>query len=67
MGRKIGGRLAASKYDKRAELLSDYYYYQYSGPLSNGQAYADASLADGFTGGSVSCSEEFFTALSNIA
>ena len=67
MSRKIGGRLAASKYKKKAELLGDYYYYQYSGISTNSQAYGDAAIANGFTGGSVSCSEEIFTTLSNIS
>lgn len=67
MGVKVGGRLSTARYNKRAELLGDYYYYEFSGPLENGQAYADAALADGFTGGSVSCSQEFFNVLKNIA
>ena len=44
------------------------YGLQFQKPLANteGQAYAAAAINDGFSGGSASCSNEFFNELKNI-
>lgn len=66
MGRYVGGKLARVTKNNRAELLGDYYYYDFNGGPGEAGIYIEVSTANGYSGGNLKCAQQTFALLEGI-